>query len=206
MPRLEELVTACKHCEHTKRIKGRGLCSACFDRSEVRRQYPFVQRRNQAKWRKCKHCEQMRSIEARELCRRCFDNLDIRARYPATSRQEMGRRFAAWRKRLAETDRAVGIPEPIMPEVVYAVVRVIRSAISGKLRVMVAWFPVLGEAEKIARKCSRNFSCRIERWTCATRAGNERRAKRGRRPRTRGQMATTTVAVYPRRARKRVAA
>lgn len=206
MPRLQRTIAPCLHCKGAKPIKARGLCQRCFDQSDVRREYPFVQRRNAANWKTCKHCQQLRSMESRGLCRRCFSDQDIRARYPAVSRQEMGRRFAAWRHRNATIDRAVGITETIMPEVVYAVVRIIASPLSGKLRVMVAWFPTCGEAEKIAERCSRNFSCRVERWTCATRAGNERRAKRGKRTRTRGRMGWSTVAVYPRRGGKRVAA
>ena len=201
-------IADCLHCKDSKPIKGRGLCQTCFNRSDVRRNYPLKRRETTSPRKPCPECGKVGVMKGRGLCWRCSANPAVREKYPCVPRSDMGRRFAAWRKRMAEIDRAVGIPETIMPERVYAVVRVIQSPFAGKLRVMVAWFPRRSEAESLASDCARHFSCRVERWEQVTRRGNERRTINGKRVKVRGAMRTKPVATYRRgeRVRREVAA
>lgn len=142
----------------------------------------------------CLHCKQWRKSWAKGLCQGCY--LKHGADYP----------------RLARRNQWTAPPvtdEPdentVMPETAYAVVRVIRSPISGKLRVMIGWYPKPGEAKLIAKKCCRHFSCRVERWICVGR-GKPGATRPRRLRKRRGSLHYETVAVYPRRSGKRVAA
>lgn len=142
----------------------------------------------------CQHCKQWRVSWAKGLCQKCY--LAHGENYPALPPQN---------QHTAERHDPHALENMEMPETVYAVVRVIQSPLSGKLRVMVGWFRKREDARHIAEKCCRHFSCRVERWI---RISNRKRpADRPRRyRRRRGTMSYETVAVYPRRGGKRVAA
>jgi hypothetical protein len=39
---MSATLALCRHCQHVRRLKARGLCSRCYDRPEVRVLYPCL--------------------------------------------------------------------------------------------------------------------------------------------------------------------
>lgn len=135
----------------------------------------------------CARCDKHRIVYCRGVCQMCY-----KATLSGSRRKLSGR----------EHEQDYG---DYMPETAYAVVRVIRSPISGKLRVMIGWYRKPAEAKHIAERCCRHFSCRVERWI-AVGYGKPMASRPRRLRKKRGSLHYETVAVYPRRSGKRVAA
>lgn len=155
--------------------------------------------RSQPVYGTCKHCQRDGKIWRRGLCSTCYDKRDVREQYPTMTKEEAGRMGAARRTANLATRPKVGpfTEREYMPLRVFAVVRIMRSAFSGKLPVLLKWFPEQGKAMKFARKHARRFTLRVYEWLGTGDSWHEGIGRR---------MTEKPIAVYPRRSGKRVAA
>jgi hypothetical protein len=112
----------------------------------------------------CKHCTRDGQLWRRGLCARCYDTPDVRAKYPPMTKEEAGK-LGASRAVANKPNRVASFGDrEYMPVRVYAVVRIMRSAISGVLPVLLKWFPERDKAMAFARKHAREFTLRVYEW------------------------------------------
>ncbi len=148
--------------------------------------------RTQPKHGTCLHCKRDCRLERRGLCSPCYLKPDVREQYPPMDKSVAGKLGAD----RADANRAAGIPirqyaeTEWMPCRVFAVVRMMRSRISGKLPVMLRWFPDCDKAMKFARKHARRYTLAVYEWVGTGDSWNKETGRR---------MVQTRVAVVRRR-------
>lgn len=99
----------------------------------------------------CLHCRQWRKHWAKGLCQKCY--LGHGTEYPELPRGNQH-----------TSPKSVSDAPEKMPARVYAVVTDVRSPLSGRLTVLVAWFPTRKPAIEFAADNNREKTLRVYEW------------------------------------------